>query len=114
MPTKAEILQKYKDIHDNLTKQFYTDKAIDKATFAAEHEKCWKDMEAELLANGYLQRRYSYFFGATIQTAIGDVEVKVAVASPVELTPTQTQNNIDKLKTADWHLVDTKEDLVEA
>lgn len=114
MPTKAEILAKYKAIHDSVTKQFYKDKIIDKASFEAQHEQCWKDMQTEMLENGYMKRIYNYAFGVTITTPMGDVSVNVVITSPTQLSSAQIQNNISELKTANWQLIDSKEDVVEA
>lgn len=113
MLTKADIKRKYQIIHDDLTKQFYVDKSIDAVAFNAGHEKCWQDMEQELLDNGFLAKTYHYTFGATIDTPIGSIDVKVTVISPVQLTPAQITNSRDKLKTADWQLLETKETLTE-
>jgi len=114
LPTKAEILEKYRLIHEDLTRQFYVEKSIDKVTFETQHNKCWSDMQQELLANGYLKKQWNYTFGATISTAIGNFDLFVTIQSPIELTATQIQNNIDKIKQADWQLLSKKEEFIEA
>ena len=114
MLTKAEILQIYRQTHDALTNAFYVDKTIDKTMFQAQHDQCNSDRDAALLANGFLVKKYQYAFGAQIVTAVGTFNVQVVITSPIQLTPAQIANNVDKLKTADWQLVISKEDLVES
>jgi len=110
MPTKAEILEKYRQIHDNLTKQYYMDKILDKATFEIQHAKCWQDMNAELLAYGFLKQQWTYIFGASM----GGAETTIKITSPSQLTKTQIQEKASLLRNANWNLLQEMEELVEA
>lgn len=55
MPTEAEIKAKYKNLHDDLSKSYYGGTSgLTKEEFDAQHGQIWADMEAELIAGGYL------------------------------------------------------------
>lgn len=56
MATKAEIMAKYKEMHDDLTQRFYQKHELEKEEFDAQHARIWMDMEAELkLADDYVE-----------------------------------------------------------
>ena len=61
MATPEEIRSTYKQIHDTMTKEFYPLKKaglIDnelQAIFDISHGQNWNDMNAELIAEGYLK-----------------------------------------------------------
>ena len=56
MPTEIEIKTKYKTLHNDLTESYYGGKnKLTKAEFDLQHGKVWSDMEAELIAEGYLK-----------------------------------------------------------
>jgi len=55
MPTEAEIKAKYKVQHDTLSASYYAGTSgLTKEEFDFQHGKIWSDMEAELIAEGYL------------------------------------------------------------
>ena len=54
MSTEAEIRAKYKKLHDDLTERYYQRHELTKEEFDLQHGKIWADMEAELIAGGYL------------------------------------------------------------
>jgi len=113
MVTKEEIKAKYAKIHADLTQQYYVDKTIDKETFEAEHRKCWEDMDAELLAYGFLKKVWRYSFGKTISTTAGDFAVEVTILSSTQLSSDQIEECKSELGTVDWLLTATEELLVE-
>ena len=53
MPTKEEIKTSHKEIHDNLSEDFYQNKLMPKEDFDFLHGQNWNDMEDELIAGGY-------------------------------------------------------------
>lgn len=55
MVTEAEIKTKHKEIHDSLTKDYCKNHLMSKEEFDYLHGQNWNDMEAELLAKGYLK-----------------------------------------------------------
>lgn len=56
MPSKSEIIAKYKALHDTLSERYYGGtRGLSKDEFDAQHGKIWSDMEAELIAAGYRQ-----------------------------------------------------------
>ena len=56
MPTEAEIKSKYKAQHDTRSESYYAGTSgLTKEQFALQHGKIWNDMEAELIAKGYLK-----------------------------------------------------------
>ena len=52
--TAKEIRTKYKDLHDNLSDTYYKKHELTKEEFDIRHGQIWGDMEAELIAGGYL------------------------------------------------------------
>lgn len=54
MVTEAEIKAKYKALHDELGESYYERHELTKEEFDLQHGKIWNDMEAELIAKGYL------------------------------------------------------------
>ena len=54
MLAEAEIKSRYKDIHDSLSEDYYNKKLMSKEDFDYYHGQNWNDMEAELLAEGYI------------------------------------------------------------
>ena len=55
MPTEKEIKDNYKAQHDILTKNFYAGiSGLTKEQFDLQHGKVWADMEAELIAGGFI------------------------------------------------------------
>jgi len=55
MATEAEIKARYKEIHDNLSEDYYKNHLMSKEDFDFYHGQNWNDMEAELIAEGYLK-----------------------------------------------------------
>ena len=56
MQTEAEIIAKYKALHDTLSESYYGGtRGLSKEEFDAQHGQIWNDMEAELIAAGYRQ-----------------------------------------------------------
>ncbi|GAI40765.1 unnamed protein product [marine sediment metagenome] len=54
--TEAEIIAKYKALHDTLSERYYGGtRDLSKEQFDAQHGKIWSDLEAELIAAGYRQ-----------------------------------------------------------
>jgi len=53
--TAKEIKDKYKKKHDKLTEDYYQKHELTKEDFALQHGEIWADMEAELIAEGYLK-----------------------------------------------------------
>lgn len=51
--TEAEIETRYKEIHDNLSEDYYKKHLMSKEDFDYLHGQNWADMEAELIAEGY-------------------------------------------------------------
>jgi len=110
LPTKAEILEKYRQMHDDITRQFYVDKTLDQTAFQTEHSKCWSNLQQELLDNGFVKPQYVYTFGVVVR----DREVTVDIVSLEQLTETQITNTISEIKNADWKLLASLARLVEA
>ena len=54
MPTEIEIKTNHKTLHDTLTEDYYQNKLMSKGDFDYYHGQNWADMEAELIAEGYL------------------------------------------------------------
>ena len=53
--TEDEIKVRYKELHDLLSESYYIFHNIPKEDFDLQHGQIWKDMETELIAEGYLQ-----------------------------------------------------------
>lgn len=51
--TEKEIRDRYVKWHDRITKQYYVSGTLTKEQFDASHNKCWTDMELELLEEGH-------------------------------------------------------------
>ena len=54
MATEKEIRDNHKKIHDDLSEDYYKKKLMSKEDFDYYHGQNWADMEAELIAEGYL------------------------------------------------------------
>ena len=55
MLTEAEIKQSYKKAHDILTEQYYVFGLWEEEEFVKLHGQNWADMEAELIAGGFME-----------------------------------------------------------
>ena len=55
MPTKAEIKANHKKIHDSLSEDYYKNHLMSLDDFNYYHGQNWNDMEAELIAEGYIK-----------------------------------------------------------
>ncbi|KKN74960.1 hypothetical protein LCGC14_0384620 [marine sediment metagenome] len=55
MPTEKEIKANHKEVHDNLTEDYYKNKLMSQEDFDYLHGQNWNDMEAELLAEGNIK-----------------------------------------------------------
>ena len=53
--TEAEIKDKYKALHNKLSESYYKRHELIKEEFDFQHGKIWSDMDAELIAEGYLK-----------------------------------------------------------
>ena len=53
--TKQEIIDKWRQIHDDLERAYYVQGAMSKEAFDAAHGQLWDDCHAELVAAGYAQ-----------------------------------------------------------
>jgi len=53
MVTEAEIMTKYKALHDKLSIDYYQNQLLSKADFDHQHGNVWADMEGELIASGF-------------------------------------------------------------
>lgn len=53
--TEEEIRARYKKIHDELSEDYYKNHLMSKEDFDYLHGQNWIDMEAELIAEGYLK-----------------------------------------------------------
>lgn len=53
MLTEEEIKARYKEIHDNLAKDYYEKHLMSKEDFDYLHGQNWADLELELIAEGY-------------------------------------------------------------
>ena len=55
MPTEKEIRDNYKEQHDTLTADYYGGTSgLTKEQFDIQHGQIWSNMEAELIAEGYI------------------------------------------------------------
>lgn len=55
MLTEIQIKAKYKKLHDDLSEAYYSgESGLTKEEFDQQHGKVWSDMEAELIAGGFL------------------------------------------------------------
>lgn len=54
MPAEHEIRTRYKVLHDDLSNRYYKNHELSKEEFDTQHGKIWTDMEAELIAEGYI------------------------------------------------------------
>ena len=55
MLAEKEIKEKYKKLHDELSTGYYTGTSgLTKEQFDLQHGKVWADMEAELIAGGFI------------------------------------------------------------
>ncbi len=54
MPTIEKMKTKYKELHDLLSESYYNFHNLSKSEFDIQHGKIWSDMEAELIAEGFL------------------------------------------------------------
>ena len=54
MKTGKEIREKYKKIHDDLTRRYYEKHSLSKEDFTQQHDQNWKDCDAELKEKGFL------------------------------------------------------------
>ena len=53
--TEKEIKEAYKNQHDTLSEDYYSGTSgLTKEQFDQQHGQVWKDMETELIAEGYL------------------------------------------------------------
>lgn len=55
MPTEQGIKAKYKELHGLLSESYYNFHNITKEEFDTQHGQIWIDMEAELIANGFIK-----------------------------------------------------------
>lgn len=65
----------YKEAHDDLTREYYQDKNNfpgGKEAFDQAHGEIWKNMEADLIANGWSQP-----LGKTLEERVQALEAKV-------------------------------------
>ncbi len=53
--TAEEIRAKYKELHDTLSESYYQRHELSKEDFDVQHGQIWTDMEAELLAEGFIK-----------------------------------------------------------
>ena len=53
--TEQEIKDKYRILHDVLSEAFYNSDRSGKEDFDTQHGQNWVDMEAELIAEGYME-----------------------------------------------------------
>ena len=56
MPTEKEIKDTHKQLHDNLSEDYYQNKLMSKEDFDYYHGQNWDDMEAKLIVEGHLTR----------------------------------------------------------
>ena len=54
MTTEKQIKAEYKELHDLLSESYYNFHNISKEEFDGQHGVIWKNMEDELIAEGYL------------------------------------------------------------
>ena len=52
---EKEIKTQYKELHDLLSESYYNFHNISKEEFDLQHGQIWDDMEAELIAEGYIK-----------------------------------------------------------
>jgi len=55
MVTETKIKDNHKKIHDDLTEDYYKNHLMPKEDFDYYHGQNWTDMEAELIAEGYIK-----------------------------------------------------------
>ena len=55
MPTEKEIKDKHKKLHNELSQSYYAGKSgLTKEEFDTQHSQVWANMEAELIAGGFM------------------------------------------------------------
>ena len=55
MAIRKEIEAKYKELHDMLSATYYDFHNLSKRAFDSQHGLIWRNMEAELIGEGYKQ-----------------------------------------------------------
>ncbi len=59
--TEQEIRERYVKWHNRISKRYYVNKTLTKEKFDISHNKCWKEMEAELIDTGYKQPQPKHY-----------------------------------------------------
>jgi len=75
MPSKQEIIEDYTTLHDELTRRYYSDPNNfpgGKDEFDRQHGLIWKNMEADLVAEGYHQLP-----GPTLEERVTALEARI-------------------------------------
>jgi len=75
MATEAEIKATHKEIHDSLEENYYIKHLMSKEDFDYLHGQNWADMEAELIAGGYLKPPESV---RDLEAEIDEITAKLA------------------------------------
>lgn len=75
MPTEGEIKAKYKALHDELSDSYYKRHELSKEDFDTRHGVIWADLEATLIAAGYLTVPQP---PRNLEAEIDELRVKVA------------------------------------
>jgi len=81
MPTVNAIRTKYKKLHDDLSKRYYSeDNKLTKDEFDIRHGKIWNDLQAELIVNGYFIPSPP---ARNLKAEVDDLKIKVAALEKV-------------------------------
>jgi len=86
MPTEQERKAKYQKLHDDLSKAYYGGTSgLTKAEFDAQHSQIWSNMEAELIAGGFMTAPVIVDWKAEWLTADTDTKKLKVLARRLEL-----------------------------
>jgi len=71
---EAEIREKYKQLHDDLSYQYYKEGTLSKEDFDRQHGQIWNGMETELILEGYRS-----FRGPTLEERVTELEQRFPI-----------------------------------
>jgi len=109
MVTKEEIKEKYRQLHDSLTKEYYKlpreEREKLKDVFEAEHQQIWEDYRNEMLQYGYFKKYFIY----TFQKLIDFLNREVITNLSMERELTLSEISDCEVSLGNWKFVRVRE-----
>lgn len=87
MKTLKSISKKYLKIHDQLTEGYYEHKEYSKSEFKRLHQENWQAMDAELIAEGFIQEPSAPMEPINLQILVKDIETMKERLNKLESIP---------------------------